>query len=517
MLNLAVLLEESARRYGLREAFIHQNQRLTYAQVNAAANQVANVLTDLGVKPGFKIALTCPNLPIFPQVYFGILKTGAVLVPLNIMLKHAEIAYHLRDSQAAFFLCAQDLPGLPMCTEGYAAFREVDGCRNFLVINLTADTASPLQGIRSLGRLMEGRSAAFETIQTHADDSAVILYTSGTTGQPKGAELSHFNMFYNAVICRDLLGTRAHDIQLIVLPLFHSMAQTVMMNSGLYAGASAVLMPRFDPLAALETMEKEKVTIFGGVPTMYWAILHSLEAHAVNIQKIKKNLRICGSGGASMSANIKERFENIFETQILEGYGLSETSPAVCFTHRNQKWKAGSIGTPVWGVEVKIADAQDRAVPTGDAGELLVRGHNVMKGYYRQPEATAQVMRSGWFHSGDIARMDEEGYIFLLDRLKDMINRGGQNIYPREVEDVLLTHPAIAQAAVIGVPDEAFGEEVKAFVVLKEGADLNADQIIQWTKEQMASFKHPRQVEICPSLPLNAAGKILKKELRGRK
>ena len=210
-------------------------------------------------------------------------------------------------------------------------------------------------------------------------------------------------------------------------------------------------------------------------------------------------------------------FENIFETQILEGYGLSETSPAVCFTHRNQKWKAGSIGTPVWGVEVKIADAQDRAVPTGEAGELLVRGHNVMKGYYRQPEATALVMRSGWFHSGDIARMDEEGYIFLLDRLKDMINRGGQNIYPREVEDVLLTHPAIAQAAVIGVPDEAFGEEVKAFVVLKEGADLSADQIILWTKEQMASFKHPRQVEICPSLPLNAAGKILKKELRGRK
>ena len=515
MLNLAVLLEESTRRYARRDAFIFNDTHLTFAQVNGAANQIANALVQMGIQRGDKVALTCPNLPFFPLVYYGILKAGAVVVPLNVLLKRREVAYHLCDSDAKAYFCVQDIPALPMATEGFAAFNEVDTCENFIVITADPTAPSPIEGVKTLGMTMAGKPPTFDTVQTHADDPAVILYTSGTTGQPKGAELSHMNMFYNAVISQDLLGSVAGDVQLIVLPLFHSMAQTVIMNSGIYAGAASVLMPRFDPEAALKLMVKEKVTIFGGVPTMYWAILNTVDATGFDVSTLKETLRVCGAGGASMPETVKLRFESLFQTQILEGYGLSETSPAVCFTHRSSKWKLNSIGTPVWGVEVKVVDPQDKEVPIGELGELVCRGHNVMRGYYKRPEATAEAMRSGWFHTGDLARMDEEGYFFLVDRLKDMVNRGGFNVYPREVEEVLMQHPAVSLAAVIGVPDEQYGEEVKAFVVLKPGASAAPEEIVAWSKEQMAAFKYPRQVEICASLPMTATGKILKQELRG--
>ncbi len=515
MLNLAVLLEESARRHPTQIAFVQDDRRLTFRQVNQAANQIAQGLLELGVCAGERVALSCPNLLEFPQVYYGILKTGAVVVPLNIQLKQREIAFHLQDCEASFYICMQDLPGLPMLTEAWPAFQQVSTCRELIVITLEAGSPTPLEGVKTLGQLQAGKAPVFDTVQTRADDSAVILYTSGTTGQPKGAELSHANMLVNAMVCQDLLGSRVGDVQLIVLPLYHSMAQTVIMNSGLYAGASSVLMTRFEPQAVLETLLKEKVTIFGGVPTMYWAILNSLTASGFDPSGIKQTLRVCGSGGASLPEQIKLRFESLFETQILEGYGLSETSPAVCFTHRDQTWKKNSLGTPVWGVEVKIVDDQDRELPCGQAGELVVRGHNVMKGYYGQPQASAEALRHGWFHTGDIGRMDQDGYFYLLDRKKDMILRGGQNIYPREVEEALMAHPAIALAAVIGVPDEEYGEQVKAFVVLKPGALLSVGEIVEWSQANMASYQAPRQVEIRPALPVNATGKVNKKELRG--
>lgn len=514
MLNLSVLLEESARRYPQEEAIIFDDTRLSFAQVNGAANQIAAALQEIGIRPGDKVALSCPNLLYFPMVYYAILKAGAVVVPLNVLLKRREIAYHLGDSDAKAYFCLQDLPGLPMGTEGYAGFQQVDACQHFFVITANPAAPSPFDGVKTLGMLMHGRSPIFDTVQTNADDLAVILYTSGTTGQPKGAELSHFNMFYNAVISQDLLGSGVGDVQLIVLPLFHSMAQTVIMNSGFYAGATSVLQARFDPEAALVAMAKEKVTIFGGVPTMYWALLNYIDATNYDIETIKSTLRVCGSGGASLPEAIMRRFEQLFEAQILEGYGLSETSPAVCFNHRYGLQKVNSIGTPVWGVEVKIVDASDNVLPPDEPGELIVRGHNVMKGYYKRPKETADAMRGGWLHTGDIAKVDEDGYYYIVDRLKEMIIRGGFNVYPREVEEVLLTHPAISLAAVVGVPDQQYGEEVKAFVVLKDGASATAEEIVAWSKEQMAAYKYPRLVEFRDTLPMTATGKILKLGLR---
>ncbi|RME41577.1 MAG: long-chain fatty acid--CoA ligase [Caldilineae bacterium] len=514
MLNLSVLLEDSARRYPQNVAVVMNDTRLTYAQLNAAANQVAGALKSLGVQPGDKVALSCPNLPYFPIIYYGILKAGGVVVPLNVLLKRREIAYHLRDSDARVYFCLQDLPGLPMGTEGFAGFKGAETCEHFFVITADPAAPSPIEGVQTLGMLMHNQPPVFDTVQTAPGDAAVILYTSGTTGQPKGAELSHSNMVFNAIVSQGLLGTMSTDVQLIVLPLFHSMAQTVMMNSAFYAGATSVFLPRFEPEAVLKVMEKEGVTIFGGVPTMYWALLNYIDASGYNIEAIKSTLRVCGSGGASLPEAIMRRFESLFEAQILEGYGLSETSPAVCFNHRHGLRKVNSVGTPVWGVEVKIVDADGNEVPPGEPGELVVRGHNVMNGYYKRPEATAEAMRGGWLHTGDIAKVDEDGYYYIVDRLKDMILRGGYNVYPREVEEVLMTHPAISLAAVVGVPHEEYGEEIKAFVVLKEGASATPEEIIAWSKSQMAAYKYPRIVEIRDTLPMTATGKILKKELK---
>ncbi len=514
MLNLSMLLEESSRRSPAAEAFIFGDSRLTYAQVNGAANQVANGLVALGIQPGDKVALSCPNFPYFPMVYYGILKAGAVVVPLNVLLKGREVAYHLADSDAKALFCLQDIPGLPMGSEGYAGFQETAGCEHFVLITADPRAASPFEGVPTLGMFMAAQSPVFDTVQTGPQDSAVILYTSGTTGQPKGAELSHFNMFYNAVISQDLLDTHPGDVQLIVLPVFHSMAQTVMMNSAIYAGATNLLVPRFDPEMVLGLIGKEKVTIFGGVPTMYWAMLNTIDATGMDVEPMKAHLRVCGAGGASMPEAIMRRFETLFDAQILEGYGLSETSPTVSFNDRRGMRKINSVGQPVYGVQVRIVDGDDQPLPVNEVGEIVVRGHNVMKGYYKRPEATAEAMRGGWFHTGDLGKIDEDGYIFIVDRLKDMVIRGGYNVYPREVEEVLMTHPAVSLAAVIGIPDEKSGEEVKAFVVLKESASAEPEEIINWCREQMAAYKYPRVVEIRDTLPMTATGKILKSQLK---
>ncbi len=374
--------------------------------------------------------------------------------------------------------------------------------------------ASPIEGASTLGMLINGQSTEFDTVQTSPLDTAVILYTSGTTGKPKGAELSHSNMVMNALVVRDLFKLQSDDIQLITLPLFHSFGQTCQMNTSVLVGNTMVLIPRFDPDAVLGSMEKEKVTIFCGVPTMYWALLNHKDAGKYDLKKIAANLRVGVSGGASMPLEVMKGFEERFNVPILEGYGLSETSPVATFNRLDRVRKPGSIGTPIWGVQVKVVDEHSNDLPPGEPGEIVIRGHNIMKSYYRKPEATAAAIRNGWFHSGDVGKMDEDGYFYIVDRVKDMIIRGGFNVYPRDVEEVLMTHPAISLVAVIGVPDEARGEEVKAYVVLKEGASATPEEIIAWSKKQMADYKYPRLVEIVDSLPMTATGKILKKELR---
>lgn len=513
MLNLSVLLEDSARRYPQKTAYIFGETRLSFAQVNGAANQVANGLRARGIQPGDKVAISCFNLPYFPIVYYGILKAGAVVVPLSVLLKKDEIVYHLADSEAKAYFCFTGTPDLPIGQMGHQAFDETPGCEHFFLIMPQATDAPGIAGASTLGSLMAGQSPQGQSFAGGAEDTAIIIYTSGTTGRPKGAELTHSNLLQNAILSADLVGIQSSDNLLIVLPLFHIFAMTVLMNAGLYRGATSVLLPRFDPEAVFGLMARHQVSVFAGVPTMYWGLLNYRD-EKFDYQAIAAQLRIAVSGGASLPVQVLKDFEARFHVPIIEGYGMSEGSPVVTFNHPDRPRKAGSIGTPVWGVEVKLVDDKGQTVPTGEKGQLLYRGHNVMKGYYRKPEATAEALQDGWLHSGDVAVQDEDGYYYIVDRTKDMIIRGGFNVYPREVEEVMIQHPAISLVAVVGMPDEQYGEEIKACVVLKAGAVASAEEIIHWTSERIAAYKYPRVIAFMDALPMSATGKILKKELR---
>jgi long-chain acyl-CoA synthetase len=354
----------------------------------------------------------------------------------------------------------------------------------------------------------------FDTVETKATDTAVIVYTSGTTGKPKGAELSHSNLIQNTILSESLYNCSKDDTMLIVLPLFHIFAMTVLMNAALYKGATSILLPRFDAGAVLDSLDKHKITVFAGVPTMYWGLNSYLDANDFDISTIKSNLKMCLSGGASLPVTVLEKFEERFDVLILEGFGMSEGSPVVTFNQLDIGRKPGSVGTPVWGVQVKLVDTDGNEVVQGEKGELLYKGHNVMKGYFNNPKATAKTIQNGWLYSGDIAIKDEDGFYFIVDRTKDMIIRGGLNIYPREVETVMMKHPDVSMAAVIGIPDEEMGEEVKAFVVLKENTSATEEELRQFTKDNIAAYKYPRVIEIIKALPMSATGKILKKELR---
>ena len=514
MLNLSMLLEDSARNVPDRDAVVLGKSRLSYAQINAAANQVANLLVSIGIAPGDKVALTCPNLPYFPIIYYGILKTGAVVVPLNVLFMSRVVAYHLDDSDAKAYFCFEGTAELPMGQDGFAGFHQTDGCQQFFLITADPAAASPIEEAGTFGAAVAGQPPTFETRTTMPTDTAVILYTSGTTGQAKGAELTHTNMLLNAVgVARLDDPPQDHDVHLVALPLFHSFGQTVQMNSGFCEAATLVLLPRFDAKAALGLMQSEEVTFFAGVPTMYWGLLNALD-ESVDVGKIAANLRVAVAGGSSLAVEILRQFKNRFHVQIKEGYGLSETSPVATFNPPHADPKPGSIGIPIWGVEVKLIDGDwEEITEAGEIGEIAIRGYNIMQGYYKRPDATAEAMRDGWFRSGDLARRDKDGYYFIVDRAKDMIIRGGFNVYPREVEEVLMAHPAVSLVAVVGVPHESHGEEIKAYVIKKGGDETSEEELVAWAKEQMAAYKYPRFVEFRESLPMTATGKILKREL----
>jgi long-chain acyl-CoA synthetase len=518
MLSLTAVLESSARTLPDREAIVFGKDQYSYAAIDAAANCIANLLVARGIEPGDRIALSCPNLPYFPIVYFGILKVGAVVVPLNVLLKKDEIAYHLADAQAKAYFCFEGGPELPMGQHGLAAFAAVDACEHFFLI--TADPASETStgAGEVLAQATRGMSAIFESHSTMATDTAVILYTSGTTGKPKGAELSHANILLNAFTLTRLFGEHAqgHDRILVVLPLFHTFGQTVQMVLGFLQGATLVFMPRFEPKAALALMQSERITCFAGVPTMYWALLNALD-DSVDVDSIASRLRVAASGGAALPVEIHKEFQRRFGVPILEGYGLSETSPVASFSRRDQPIKVGSIGLPIWGVELKLIDADWNTVSeVGAIGEIAVRGHNVMKGYFNREAETRAVMRDGWFRTGDLGRRDEDGAYFIVDRSKDMIIRGGFNVYPREIEEVLVTHPAVSLAAVVGIKDAEYGEEIKAFVIPAPGSSISEVDLIDWARERMAAYKYPRRIEFRDALPMTASGKILKRELVAR-
>jgi long-chain acyl-CoA synthetase len=518
MLSLATFVQEHARTTPEGVAVRLGETAYSYGQLDTMASAVAAYLTAQGLGPGDKVALSCPNLPFFPAVYYGVLKAGMVVVPLNVLLKPAEIRYHLEDADAKAYFVFEGTAELPMGKAGAAAFAEVPACEHLVVMTADLAAPSPIEGALTFGELLQRYAGAFEGVPREADDTAVILYTSGTTGRPKGAELTHLNLVMNAVVGARLVErpqlAQKDQVFLAALPLFHVFGQTCAMNAMFWSGGQLVLMPRFDPEAALTLMRAHGVTTFAGVPTMYWGLLNA--AKAMGGDPGVSSLQICLSGGSAMPVELLRRFEEIFRVPILEGYGLSETSPIACFNHADRPRKVGSIGQAVFGVELKVVDEHDRELPPGEPGELVVRGHNVMKGYYGRPEATAEAMRGGWFHTGDIATRDEEGYYTIVDRLKDLIIRGGFNVYPREVEEVLMTHPEVSLAAVVGVPDEQYGEEIKAFVVLQEGSSLTPEALREWSKERLAAYKYPRHVAFVESLPMNATGKILRRELRAQ-
>jgi long-chain acyl-CoA synthetase len=449
------------------------------------------------------VALQLPNVPQFVIAYFGILKAGAVAVPMNVLLKAGEVAYIGRDSGARLLITWAGVAE-------EAAKGAADAGITDLVVLTTPGIPQPGFG-RPFETLLAPQTGPAPLHQTDPGDTAVIVYTSGTTGRPKGAELTHFQLFMNADTPGRLFGIRDDDVVLVVLPLFHVFALSSILDVCVRFGATMSLVPRFDPDAALAAIQRDRVTVFEGVPTMYIALLDhpGLDRYDVS------TLRVGISGGAPIPAEVLDEFERRFGIVILEGYGLSETASTTTFNISEQDRRVYSVGRPIWGVEVQVWDPEGRVLPAGrgHVGELMVRGVNVMRRYRGDPAATAAAFTDGWFHTGDLGYVDEDGFFFVVDRTKDLIIRGGYNVYPREVEDVLYGHPAVAQAAVVGVPDERLGQEVKAYVALHPGHRATEAELVGYVKERIASYKYPRSVEFRDSLPLNAAGKIVKRDL----
>ncbi len=461
---------------------------VSFGALAAGASRVAGWLRELGVQPGDRVALSMPNLPQFPVIYYGILWAGAAVVPMNPLLKSREVEFTLRDSQAQALFVWDGMA--EEATKGAAAA----GCALVLV------------GSGFTAEVMTHEPVAM--VDRDDSDTAVVLYTSGTTGTPKGAELTHANMATNADVCVRLFSATAHDVIFGGLPLFHSFGQTCGLNVAVACGATITLLPRFEPAKALEVLQRDRATIMEGVPTMYVALLQAPH-EAVDVSA----LRVCVSGGASLPVEVLRGFEAAFGCILLEGYGLSETSPVASFNHMDRERKAGSIGQPIEGVQFRLVDAQWADSAPGEVGEIAISGHNVMKGYLNRPDETRAVMRDGWFRTGDLARVDADGYYFIVDRAKDMIIRGGFNVYPREVEEVLYEHPAVASAAVIGIPDATHGEEVAAAVTLKPGASATADELRDFVRDRVAAYKYPRVVWITETLPTGPTGKLLKREI----
>ncbi|HEY6890245.1 MAG TPA: long-chain fatty acid--CoA ligase [Solirubrobacter sp.] len=491
--SLAQLLTATAAEHADRPALKLDDSVLNYAFLDAAASRVAGLLKEKGVAPGDRVGIMLPNVPYFGAAYYGVLRAGGVVVPMNVLLKGREVAFYLKDSGAKAVFAWH---GFAEAAETGAAEAGAE------VIPVTPGEFEQL--------LMAAPSAP-EDEPRAGDDTAVILYTSGTTGTPKGAELTHDNLRQNCTVtARTLIGVSEQDVILGALPLFHSFGQTCGLNAAVAHGACLTLIPRFDPAKALEIIARDKVTVLEGVPTMYHAMLNAPGREDADTS----SLRVCVTGGSAMPGEIMKQFEQAFDCMILEGYGLSETSPVASFNHPDAERKAGSIGTPIAGVEMKVVDDDGGDVEQGGVGEIVIRGHNVMKGYWGRPDATAAVMRDGWFATGDMATVDEDGYFFIVDRKKDMIIRGGYNVYPREIEEVLYEHPAVSEVAVVGVPDDALGEEVAAAVVLKTGAEASAEDLRAYARERVAAYKYPRQIWFSEALPKGPTGKILKREIK---
>ncbi|OIK07575.1 long-chain-fatty-acid--CoA ligase [Streptomyces monashensis] len=490
MANLADFLVDTARRLPDRPALRLGTTTTTYAELDRLSARAAALLRTEGLRTGDRVALMLPNVPEFVILYYAVLRAGGIVVPMNPLLKERETAYHLRDSGAVLLFEWHAAPG-----EGGAGAAAA-GVRHLAV--------EPAAFAAELARL----EPQYDVTPAAGDDIAVLLYTSGTTGRPKGAALTHAGLRHNTEVnVTEVQRLTSEDVIVGCLPLFHIFGQTCTMNVAVCSGAALTLVPRFEPGAVLDAIARDRATVFEGVPTMYAALLqHPADADV-------SSLRMCVSGGASLPVEVLHGFERRFGCMVLEGFGMSETSPVVSFNHPDRPRKPGSVGTPIRDVEVRLLDASGEDVAPGEVGELAVRGPNVMKEYWNRPEDTAATVPDGWLRTGDLARRDEDGYLFIVDRKKDLIIRGGYNVYPREIEEVLHEHPAVALAAVLGVPDERLGEEVAAAVVLRPGFRADTEELRQFVRDRVAAYKYPRRVWLADALPMGPSGKILKREI----
>jgi long-chain acyl-CoA synthetase len=489
--NLAHVLTSSAASGGDRPALKLDDTVVSYAALDEASARVAGMLKSKGVEAGDRVGIMLPNVPYFPIAYYGVLRLGGVVVPMNVLLKERETGFYLKDPGAKVVIAWADFG------EAAEAGAKEAGAECVLV--------KPGEFEQLLGEQEPFREVADRA----GDDTAVILYTSGTTGTPKGAELTHDSMRTNAEIAVELFGISDDAVTLGALPLFHSFGQTCGLNATMVAGGCLTLIPRFDPDKALEIIARDKVNVFEGVPTMFGAMLNCKSADGADTSTLK----VCASGGSAMPVEVMKAFEAKFKCQVLEGYGLSETSPVASFNHPDKPARPGSIGTPIRGVEMKVVDEAGKEVAQGEVGEIVITGHHLMKGYWGREEATAETIKDGWFHSGDLAKVDEDGYFFIVDRKKDMIIRGGYNVYPREIEEVLYEHPAVREAAVVAMEHAELGEEIGAAVALKEGQEVTVEELQQFVKDAVAAYKYPRKVWLVDELPKGPTGKILKREI----
>ena len=496
MTNLATNLTTTASKTPDQTAITIDGLHIGYAQLHGMAAKVAGELREAGIEPGDRVAIILPNVPAFPVVFFGVLLAGGIVVPMNPLLKSGEIDYFFTDSGAKIAFVWPDFVD-----------EAVKGAANAGTRVIECGPTGPVEGALVAG------SPIAEATERADDDTAIILYTSGTTGRPKGAELTHSNVHLNALRSATVIQEiRSDDVVMGCLPLFHVFGLVVGLNASVIAGSTLALIPRFDPGKAIAVIGKERVSVMQGVPTMYAAILHHPDADSLDAS----SLRTCVSGGSAMPLEVMKGFEDKFGTMILEGYGLSETSPVASFNMIDKERKPGTIGLAIPGCEMRCVDEFGAEVPVGEVGEIAIRGDNVMKGYWNKPEATAEAIPDGWFRTGDLATMDEEGYFTIVDRKKDMILRGGMNVYPREVEEVIYTHPDVLEVAVVAIPDELMGENVGAAVALREGSTATPEDIIEFTKERIAAYKYPRRVWVVPELPKGPTGKILRREVKAQ-
>ncbi|WHY90093.1 long-chain-fatty-acid--CoA ligase [Neobacillus cucumis] len=495
--NLDENLKRSAKNFPDSIAYIYEDKSVTYKEFSQLVDRVAAGLSAQGVGKGDGVALILGNSPEFIISYYGILRLGAFVVPINPLFTQGEIGYILENSQAKAVIAHVSVE--PKLTD---VRKQLDNLK-LVIYTETEDQEWTWK------QLTRTSTHFYESPSINQEDLAVILYTSGTTGKPKGAMLSHRNLASNADSISKLLELQNIDRVVAVLPMFHVFCMTVCLSAPIATGATILIQPKFSPAEVVRAISDRKATVFAGVPTMYSFINQLPEVTAEEFSSI----RVCISGGASIPVELLQKFQNKFNVSILEGYGLSETAPLVAINPLKGTRKPGSIGVNIPGVISKVVNEWGNELPRGAVGELVVQGPNVMKGYLGMPEATSAAFMDGWFYTGDLATMDEEGYLYIVDRKKDIIIVGGYNVYPREVEEVLYQHPAIVEAAVIGVPDGEYGEIVKAYVTVKD-EKITINDIIQFCQDKLVKYKLPSQVEILEELPKNSTGKILRRELR---